>query len=129
MSMTDTGSPGTPASAGIDPYCPYYAAAMDLLDRRWAGAVLRALITGSMRFRDLARTIPGVTDRMLSQRLKDLEAGGLVERVVHPSTPVQVEYRLTAKGTALGGVLLDLNQWALDWITLPGKDAGDPEPS
>ena len=84
---------------------------------------------GNMRFRDLARTIPGITDRMLSQRLKDLEAGGLVERVVHPSTPVQVEYRLTAKGSALGGVLLDLNQWALDWITLPGKAAGDPEPS
>ena len=127
--MTDTSSPGTPASAEIDPYCPYYATAMDLLGRRWAGAVLRALITGSMRFRDLARTIPGVTDRMLSQRLKDLEAGGLVERVVHPSTPVQVEYRLTAKGAALGGVLLDLNQWALDWITLPGKDVGDHEPS
>ena len=129
MSMTDTSIPATPASADIDPYCPYYAAAMDLLGPRWAGAVLRALITGSMRFRDLARTIPGVTDRMLSQRLKDLEAGGLVERVVHPSTPVQVEYRLTAKGTALGGVLLDLNQWALDWITLPGKGAGVHEPS
>ena len=62
------------------------------------------------------------------ERLKDLEAGGLVERVVHPSTPVQVEYRLTAKGAALGGVLLHLNQWALDWITLPDKGAGDPEP-
>ena len=59
----------------------------------------------------------------------DLEAGGLVERVVHPSTPVQVEYRLTAKGNALGGVLLHLNQWALDTITPPGKGAGDHEPS
>ena len=127
--MTDTASPATPASAEIDPYCPYYAAAMDQLGRRWAGAVLRALMIGSTRFRDLARTIPGITDRMLSQRLKDLEAGGLVERVVHPSTPVQVEYRLTAKGTALGDVLLHLNQWALDWITLPGKAAGDAEPS
>jgi DNA-binding HxlR family transcriptional regulator len=127
--MTDTASPETPASTGIDPYCPYYAAAMDLVGRRWAGAVLRALIIGSMRFRDLARTIPGVTDRMLSQRLKDLEAGGLVERVVHPSTPVQVEYRLTAKGTALGDVLLHLNQWALDWITVPGNSAGVHEPS
>ncbi len=80
-----------------------------------------------MRFGDLARTIPGVTDRMLSQRLKDLESGGLVERVVHPSTPVQVEYRLTAKGSALGGVLLHLNQWALEWITLPDVSDGDHE--
>lgn len=125
--MSDTRSPETSVSAEIDPYCPYYAAAMDLLGRRWAGAVLRALITGGMRFTDLARTIPGVTDRMLSQRLKDLEAGGLVERVVHPSTPVQVEYRLTAKGAALGGVLLHLNQWALDWITLPSGSADGHE--
>jgi DNA-binding HxlR family transcriptional regulator len=127
--MTETGSSGVSVSAGIDPYCPYFADAMDLLGRRWAGAVLRALITGSMRFRDLAKTIPGITDRMLSQRLKDLEVGGLVERVVHPSTPVQVEYRLTTRGIALGDVLLQLNQWALDWIVLPGKDAADTEPS
>ncbi|WP_179476073.1 winged helix-turn-helix transcriptional regulator [Mycolicibacterium vinylchloridicum] len=118
--MADTAST-EPVPPGVGPYCPYYAAAMDLLGRRWAGAVLRALVTGGMRFRELARTIPDITDRMLSQRLKDLEAGGLVERVVHPSTPVQVEYRLTPGGAALGDVLLHLNQWALDWIPLPGR--------
>ncbi|QLY34612.1 winged helix-turn-helix transcriptional regulator [Nocardia huaxiensis] len=125
--MTDTG--GEPAVPGIDAYCPYYAAAMELLSRRWAGSVLRALITGSMRFRDLATAIPGITDRMLSQRLKDLEAAGLVDRIVHPRTPVQIEYRLTDKGLALGGVLLHLNQWALDWITLPDKPSRDPDRS
>ncbi|MFC9993863.1 winged helix-turn-helix transcriptional regulator [Nocardia sp. NPDC127526] len=126
MTVTNTGS-GEPPTPAIDAHCPYYAAAMDLLSRRWAGAVLRALITGSMRFRDLAATIPGITDRMLSQRLKDLEAAGLVDRIVHPSTPVQIEYRLTDKGLALGGVLLHLNQWALEWITLPDKQSGDPD--
>lgn len=60
-----------------------------------------------------------MTDKLLSQRLKDLEADGLVERVVQATTPVRVDYRLTEKGAALGTVLLDLNRWALDWITLP----------
>ena len=123
--MSETGRPGMPDEARIEPYCPSYAAAMDLLAPRWAGQVLRALVVGSMRFRDLAKAIPGVTDRMLSQRLKDLQSGGLVERVVEPTTPVQVEYRLTPKGAALGGVLLDLNEWALEWIDLPREAAGD----
>ncbi|OZE93209.1 hypothetical protein CH299_28000 [Rhodococcus sp. 14-2686-1-2] len=123
--MTDTGDPGTSAIGQIDPYCPYFAAAMDLLGRRWAGVVLRALVAGSMRFRDLANAIPGITDRMLSQRLKDLEAGGLVERLVRTTTPVQVEYRLTTSGVELGTVLLHLNEWALDSIALPSGSAGN----
>ncbi|MGW2156903.1 winged helix-turn-helix transcriptional regulator [Nonomuraea sp. NPDC001699] len=71
------------------------------------------------RFSDIAAAVPGMTDKLLSQRLKDLEADGLVERVVQATTPVRVDYRLTEKGAALGTVLLDLNRWALDWITLP----------
>lgn len=103
----------------IRPYCPYYAAAMDTLSRRWAATVLRALLGGATRFSDIAAAVPGMTDKLLSQRLKDLEADGLVERSVQATAPVRVEYRLTEKGAALGKVLLDLNQWALDWITLP----------
>jgi DNA-binding HxlR family transcriptional regulator len=103
----------------IRPYCPYYAAAMDTLSRRWAGTVLRALLGGATRFSDIAAAVPGMTDKLLSQRLKDLEAEGLIERHVQSTTPVRVEYQLTDKGAALGAVLLDLNRWALEWITLP----------
>jgi hypothetical protein len=66
-----------------------------------------------------AAAIPGMTDKLLSQRLKDLEADGLVERHVHAGPPVRVEYRLTEKGDALSTILLDLNRWALKWIDLP----------
>ncbi|GGM60439.1 transcriptional regulator [Longimycelium tulufanense] len=102
----------------VRPYCPYYARAMEMIGRRWAGAVLRALWTGATRFNEIADAIPGMTDRLLSQRLKDLEADGLVERHVHHTRPVRIEYRLTAKGRSLGDVLFTLNQWALEWITL-----------
>ncbi|SFW79715.1 winged helix-turn-helix transcriptional regulator [Amycolatopsis australiensis] len=103
----------------LRPYCPYYAAAMDMLGRRWAATVLRALLGGATRFSDIAGAVPGMTDKLLSQRLKDLEADGLVERSVQPTTPVRIEYRLTPKGAALGKVLLELNRWALEWVELP----------
>ncbi|NIH87505.1 winged helix-turn-helix transcriptional regulator [Amycolatopsis granulosa] len=103
----------------IRPYCPYFASAMDTLGRRWAATVLRALLAGATRFSDISSAVPGMTDKLLSQRLKDLEADGLVERTVHASTPVRIEYRLTEKGAALGKVLLELNQWALEWVELP----------
>ncbi|MFC4909725.1 winged helix-turn-helix transcriptional regulator [Actinomadura gamaensis] len=105
----------------LRPYCPYYAAAMDMLGRRWAATVLRALLGGAVRFSDIAAAVPDMTHKLLSQRLKDLEADGLIERSVHPTTPVRIDYRLTEKGAALGQVLLALNQWALEWIELPGE--------
>ena len=102
----------------IEPYCPYFAAGMRLLDQRWAGTVLRTLVTGPKRFSDISAAIPGITDSTLSKRLKELESGGLLTREVHPTTPVRVEYRLSDMGTALGEVLLQLNGWALEWIEL-----------
>jgi DNA-binding HxlR family transcriptional regulator len=62
---------------------------------------------------------PGMTDKLLSQRLKDLEADGLVEWHVHAGPVVHVEYPLTEKCDALSTILLDLNRWALKWIDLP----------
>ncbi|MFC8527445.1 winged helix-turn-helix transcriptional regulator [Nocardia sp. NPDC057227] len=103
----------------ILPYCPYFAAATESLGRRWAAVVLRALVGGATRFGDISAAVPGMTDKLLSQRLKDLEADGLVERRVHPTTPVRIEYHLTEKGAALGRVLLRLNRWALEWMELP----------
>jgi DNA-binding HxlR family transcriptional regulator len=100
------------------PYCPYYAAASEILSRRWAATVLRALIPGPARFSEIASAIPDMTDKLLSQRLKDLEDDGLVERFLGSGRPVRVQYRLTDKGTALGQILLDINRWALKWIDL-----------
>lgn len=94
---------------------------MELIGRRWAGVILMAMMSGVERFSDLVSSIPGLSDRMLSERLKDLESEGLVRRVVIPETPVRVEYHLTEKGRALGGVVEAVTAWAHDWLVLPGK--------
>jgi DNA-binding HxlR family transcriptional regulator len=96
--------------------CPLYHHAIELIGRRWTGAILQVMRGGVVRFSDLAAAIPGLSDRMLSERLKELEAERLVERLVIPETPVRVEYRLTEGGEALGSVLDAVMSWAHDWL-------------
>ena len=100
----------------LGPFCPHYHRAVELIGGRWTGAVLRALLSGVKRFTDLTETIPGLSDRMLSQRLKELEAEGIVVRTVIPETPVRVEYSLTEKGRALGSVIEAVSGWAGEWL-------------
>lgn len=78
---------------------------MGILGRAWAGAAVQAILDGNERFNDIARAIPGVTDGMLSARLRELCARGLVERVVQPGPPVSVSYRLTQAGRDVASVL------------------------
>src|SRR5215210_4820533 len=82
-------------------FCPLYHRAVEIVGRRWAGAILRAMLAGATRFGEIRGAIPDLTNRMLSERLKDFEAEGIVEREVIPEKPVRVEYRLTEKGRAL----------------------------
>ena len=97
-------------------FCPVFHRAVELIGRRWTGAIVRALLRGATRFGELTENIPELSDRMLSERLKELEAEGIVVRAVIPSTPVRVEYRLTEKGRALAPVLAAISTWAADWI-------------
>ncbi len=109
-------------------FCPLFHNAIELIGRRWTGAILRALSCGADRFSTLTETIPGLSDRMLSERLKELEAEGIVARTVIPDIPVRITYRLTAKGKALGGVMDAISQWAYDWLViepLPADETAD----
>jgi DNA-binding HxlR family transcriptional regulator len=103
-------------SEGPAAFCPYYHHAVELIGRRWTGAILRALLAGVERFSDVAEAVPGLSDRMLSERLKELEAEGIVERFVHAEKPVRVEYLLTQKGQALGAVVEAVSFWAETWV-------------
>ncbi len=85
--------------------CSVIEDVMGILGRAWAGAVVQAILDGNERFNDIARAIPGVTDGMLSARLRELCARGLVERLVEPGPPVAVTYRLTAAGRDVQPVL------------------------
>ena len=95
--------------------CRRYHAAIELIGRRWNGAILALLKNGPARFSDLGTAIPDISDRMLTERLKELEAAGLLDRKVTPCTPVKIEYALTEKGRALQPILGDLARWAHDW--------------
>jgi DNA-binding HxlR family transcriptional regulator len=100
----------------LTPYCPYYHRAVGIITRRWTPEIVRVLMAGTARFGEIRASIPGLSDRLLSERLKDLEAEGLVTRSVTPETPVLIEYRLTEKGLALSSIVKEIAAWAEDWL-------------
>lgn len=108
-------------------YCARFHYAIELIGRRWTGAILLALRSGCSRYSDIRDAVPGLSDRLLCDRLRELEATGLVERQVTPITPVQVRYRLTAMGDSLGPVLDAVSDWANQWPEI-GPDTGTPFP-
>ncbi len=103
----------------LQAFCPKYHQAIEIIGRRWTGVIVRALLAGNTRFSQIRATIPGISDRLLSERLKELEAEGIVERRVRPDTPVRVEYHLTPKGEALAGVVEAASAWADQWLGQP----------
>jgi DNA-binding HxlR family transcriptional regulator len=106
-------------TAQFGQFCPYYHEAVELIGRRWAGVIVRAVLGGTSRFSDIARAVPDLSDRLLSERLKELEAAGIIERHVLPETPVRIEYVLTEKGRALAPVVEAISIWADQWIAPP----------
>jgi DNA-binding HxlR family transcriptional regulator len=101
--------------------CPL-ADLIDIIGGRWKVLSLWHLRDGTKRFTELKRLMPGVTQKMLTQQLRQLEADGLVSRKVYPQVPPKVEYRLTPAGEELGGLLLILSGWAKDHM--PALEAG-----
>ena len=105
-----------PVKPALPELCPKFHAAVELIGRRWCGAIIHVLMDGRLRYSDLKGAIPDISDRMLSERLKELEAEGILTRIVTPDTPVRVEYELTEKGRALEGPLRTLGLWATAWV-------------
>jgi len=98
--------------------CPVFHEAVELVGKRWTGAILAVLLEGgTMRFSEVAQAIPQLSDRLLSERMKELEAKGLVERRVIHSTPARVEYELTDMGRDLAGAMGELAAWGRRWLT------------
>jgi DNA-binding HxlR family transcriptional regulator len=102
--------------------CNAFHGAIELIGRRWTGAIIFLLLKSRLRFAALRDAIPDITDRMLSERLQELEQEGIVERTVIPEAPIRVEYSLTAKGRALAAAVDAISDWAHKWGA-PGPDA------
>lgn len=99
--------------------CPRYHRAVELIGRRWTGAIVRTLIPGPRRFNELLAAIPGISDRLLTERLRELEAEKIVRREVRAESPVRVIYELTCSGHELTPALDEIARWAERWIEVP----------
>lgn len=97
--------------------CSHYHRAVELIGKRWTGAILLVLLEqGPMRFSEVGSAVPDVSDRLLSERMKELEAEGIVRRNVVDGGPLRVEYALTDKGLALEPAVRALKKWARAYI-------------
>ena len=99
------------------PCCPLYHEAIELIGRRWTGAIVSVLIhRTTLRFGEIAASVPELSDRLLSERMKELESRGVVIRTVRPGRPVRVEYELTEMGRELAPAVRELEAWAQRWL-------------
>jgi DNA-binding HxlR family transcriptional regulator len=96
--------------------CSLYHRAVELVGKRWTGAILLVLLDGPAHFSEIRALVPDISDRLVSERLKELEAEGIVERSVLDGSPVRVEYALTDKGRALEPTVRALKSWAREWL-------------
>ncbi len=95
--------------------CPKFEAAFELLGKKWTGLIIHVLLDGPKRFKDISEAINGMSDRMLSERFKELEVAGILIRNVYPETPVRIEYDLTQKGRALHSAMNEVQKSAETW--------------
>lgn len=104
--------------------CTRFHEAVELIGARWTGAILHVLMRGRTRYADLRSAVPEISDRMLSERLRELEQADIVVRHVSPDPPVRVDYELTEKGRALEPSLKAIGEWAERWVSAPTKEDG-----
>ena len=113
---TRTAAAAKPPEAERPACCSLYHRAVELVGKRWTGAILLVLLDGPAHFSEIRELVPDISDRLLSERLKELEAEGVVARRVLGSSPVRVEYAVTEKGRALEPAVHALKSWARAWL-------------
>jgi len=106
--------------------CPRYEKAIAILSKKWTCLILRSLMGGPRRFTEISAYVNGLSDRLLSQRLQELEEEGIVERCVYAQRPVVIEYCLAEKGWALREVVEAIQRWADQWeaMSVPAEKQG-----
>ncbi len=120
MNMQLRSRPVEPAPHAADEapsaFCPRFQYAIELVGRRWIGAILRVLVNGPARFNEIMNAVPNLSDRLLTERLRELEREGLVTRTVSPDRPVKVTYALTDCGRSLSAIICTIGMWAEQWV-------------
>ncbi|KUP23063.1 helix-turn-helix domain-containing protein [Paenibacillus sp. DMB5] len=101
--------------------CPRFEKAVDVLSKRWVALIVFVLMQGPRRFGEIEGCLSNLSGKVLSDRLKEMENEGIIQRTVYPEMPVRIEYSLTAKGNALAPILGEINSWSSEWIELGVK--------
>ena len=115
----EVASAGEAQEEKLSAFCTQYAELMDFLGRRWMGIILRVLLGGPRRFSEILASVPGLSDPLLTHRLREMEARKIVVRRVLATSPVRVEYELTEAGRDLERAVRVLSEWASKWMTHP----------
>jgi DNA-binding HxlR family transcriptional regulator len=115
-----------PATPGL---CEKFHRAVELIGARWSGAIVQVLMQGPVRYADLRAAVPDISDRMLCERLRELEDQGIVIRTVSQEPPVRVDYELSAKGRALEPALTAIGRWAEQWQPAPAAPGSTKKPA
>jgi len=106
------------AAAGESKVCSRFHHAVELIGRRWSGAIISVMLGGPQCFNEMLAAVPGLSDRLLTERLRELESEGIVRRTVLPGPPVRVSYDLTEAGKSLKPVVESLGRWAERWVKI-----------
>lgn len=96
--------------------CPRFEKAIEILSKRWTALIVYQLLNGPQRFVEIENSIPNLSGKVLTDRLRELEAEEIVRRDVYPDIPVRIEYSLTEKGKAMAPLFEDIATWADQWI-------------
>lgn len=96
--------------------CPKYESAIEILGKKWTALIIRVLLGGPKRFKDIKEQIPDMSDKILTERMKELESYGIIIRNVYPETPVRVEYELSPMGKDLETVIESIQEWGDRWF-------------
>lgn len=99
--------------------CPRFEKAVEILSKRWTALIVYQLLNGPQRFVEIENSIPNLSGKVLTDRLRELEAEEIVRRDVYPDIPVRIEYSLTEKGKAMAPLFEDIAKWADQWIEPP----------
>ena len=118
-SVPATSAPAATVHSALS--CTRFQGAIEFIGRRWNGAILYVLLDGPCRFNELLARVPNISDRLLTERLRELEAAGMVTREVQPGPPVRVVYELTDAGRALNEVIQSISTWAREWMPETGE--------
>ena len=116
MHLRDTPVQPAEHGDGLSQFCPRFQYAIELIGRRWVGAVLRVLVAGPARFNELLAAVPNLSDRLLTERLRELEREGLVTRTVSADRPIRVTYSLTECGRSLSEIICTIGTWSERWV-------------